>query len=121
MGLKMNKFWMLAVVAIIIIVGIFSFKAITGNVTSENVQKITLSFKNYNYYPNTISVEAGKPVEITLDNSIRGCFRSFNIRDLGVSYSSSSPSDVIKFTPTKKGAFQFTCSMRMGYGTINVV
>ena len=107
----------------IILGGIFIFKnsIFTGNVTSEDIQKITLSFKDYNYYPTTLTVEANKPVEIKLDSSIQGCFRSFNIRALGIRYNSLSPSDTIKFTPTQKGSFEFACGMRMGYGTINVI
>ena len=122
-----NKtFFWIAGILIVIILGYFLMNgSLTGNATSANadssdVQKITLSFKN-NYSPNTITVEAGKPVEITLDSSVRGCYRSFNIRELGVSYSSSGPSDTIKFTQTKKGSFEFDCGMRMGYGTIVVV
>jgi len=92
------------------------------NVSSSQlgVQKIVISMQNYNYYPNTITVEAGKPVEITLDSSVGGCYRSFNIPSLGVSYRSSNPGDKITFTPTKKGSFEFACSMRMGRGTIIV-
>ncbi len=92
-----------------------------GNALSQDteVQKITLSMKG-NYYPNTIKVKQGIPVEITLDNSIKGCFRSFNIKALGVSKRSSGPSDKIIFTPSKKGSFEFACSMRMGTGTIIV-
>ncbi len=94
--------------------------AINSNTASEDVQKIIIGMKNYNYYPNTIKLKSGIPVEITLDNSVGGCFRSFNIRELGVSYRSSDPSDKIKFTPTKKGSFEFACGMRMAYGTIIV-
>ncbi len=118
---KKTIFLIMGILAVIIVGYFFvSGRILTGNATSD-VQKITLSFKNYNYYPNTITVNVNQPVEITLDNSIGGCYRSFNIRDLGVSYRSSSPSDMIKFTPTQKGSFEFACGMRMGIGTINVV
>ena len=90
------------------------------NVQTENAQKITIGIKNYNYYPNTITVKEGVPVEITLDNSVVGCYRSFTIRDLGVQKNSRSPSDKITFTPAKKGTFRFACSMGMGTGTIIV-
>lgn len=91
-----------------------------ANAPENSVQKVNLGFRN-NYYPNTITVQSGRPVEITLDSSVGGCYRSFNIRALGVSYLSSGPSDTIKFTPDKKGSFRFACGMGMGYGTINVV
>jgi len=90
------------------------------NSQDSNVQKITLGIKNANYYPNTITVKEGVPVEITLDSSVQGCLRSFNINDFGVHASSQNPSQTIKFTPTKTGTFRFACSMGMGYGTIIV-
>ncbi len=83
-------------------------------------QNIVLSIKDYNYYPNTITVKANQPVSISLDSSVQGCFRSLVIKDLGVSESARTPQDTIDFTPTKKGTFTFTCSMGMGYGKIIV-
>ena len=93
----------------------------TGNVIDNggNVQKINIGFKS-NYYPNTITVKEGVPVEITLDKSVGGCYRAFSIPGLGVSKYSSSPTDTINFTPNKKGTFKFQCSMGMGTGTIIV-
>ncbi len=122
---KKTWFWIIGIAVVFILGYFFMSGSLTGSAVSgnsgasEDVQKITLSFKN-NYYPNEITVEAGKPVEITLDNSVRGCYRSFNIKDLGVSQRSSDPSDKIIFTPTKKGSFEFACGMRMGRGTIIV-
>jgi P-type Cu+ transporter len=105
-------------------VGIFFFteKGSSAEVQSQkgDVQKITLGMQNYNYYPNTINVKEGQPVEITLDSSVKGCYRSFTIRDLGVVKYSKTEQDTIKFTPNKKGTFRFACSMGMGYGTIVV-
>jgi len=122
-----NKTFLILIVAIIL-VGSFIFmrpsSLITGNdIVSGNgeMQKVILSEKNLNYYPNTFTVEAGKPVELTLDNSVKGCLRSFIIRDLGVSKYAKALADKIIFTPTKKGSFTFTCSMGMGYGTIIVI
>ncbi len=125
-----NKAFIYFIIIFFVVVGIVYFVAArngtgnaingAGNGDSGDVQKIVLSFKNYNYYPNTITVKQGVPVEITLDNSIRGCYRSFNIKSLGVSKYSSNPSDTITFTPDKKGTFEFACGMRMGYGTIIV-
>jgi plastocyanin domain-containing protein len=92
-----------------------------GNVIiGEDVQKITLGTRNLNYYPNTIKVKEGKPVELTLDESVTGCFRAFTIKDLGVSKYTRTPQDKIRFTPTKKGTFTFACSMGMGFGKIIV-
>jgi len=119
--------FIIIIISALLIGGFFLFnnKSISGNIINDNsknteeIQKIVIGFKG-NYYPNTIRVKQGIPVEITLDNSVKGCYRSFNIKSLGVSKSSSSPLDTIKFTPNKKGSFEFACGMRMGYGTIVV-
>ena len=68
----------------------------------------------------TIKVKANQPVEITLDNTVRGCYRAFTIRALGVSEYSADPSNKVTFTPTQKGTFGFACTMGMGTGTIIV-
>ena len=123
---------MLTIISLVtIIIGSFIFitakpekaNIITGNAINEGnaeFQKITLSVKDYNYYPNTIKVKSGAPVELTLDKSVSGCLRSFTIKELDVAKNSRSPEDKIKFTPTKTGSFRFACSMGMGYGTIIV-
>ncbi|KKQ20399.1 MAG: hypothetical protein US35_C0040G0013, partial [Parcubacteria group bacterium GW2011_GWA2_37_10] len=116
---------------ILIVGGFFFFRggspAVNGNVVSEGgqvlqgeTQKVVIGEKNLNYYPNEIKVKAGQPVSISLDSSVTGCLRSFNIKDLGVSKNAKTPSDTINFTPTKKGTFRFACSMGMGYGNIIV-
>lgn len=91
-----------------------------SNSLPSETQKVVISEKSYNYYPDTITVKEGQPVEITLDNSVKGCLRSFNIKDLGVQGYSKNPSETIDFIPTKKGTFTFACSMGMGYGKIIV-
>src|SRR3989344_1389491 len=67
----------------------------------EQVQNITLSLKNYNYYPNTIKVKSGTPVSITLDSSVYGCYRSITIDKLRVLKYSLNPQDTIEFIPTQ--------------------
>ena len=129
----MNKIFLTIIVVILLIGGIwfvYGSKTITGNVvndktnnigitSNQEVQRITLSMKG-NYWPNTIKVKEGIPVDLILDGSVRGCFRSFNIPELGISKYSSNPLDIIKFTPNKKGTFEFRCSMGMGTGVIIV-
>jgi len=114
------KWFIIIGIAILLIAGFYYYKNLTGNSINNNeVQKITLGFKN-NYSPNTIQVKSGIPVELTLDNSVRGCYRSFNIPALGISKNFLSSSDKLEFTPTEKGTFQFRCGMGMGTGTLIV-
>lgn len=99
-------------------------EGITGNVvsgaTGGDVQKIVIGMKNYNYYPNTVTVKAGRPVSLSLDSSVYGCFRDFTIRDLGVRKYLKTSSDVVEFTPSNPGRYTFACSMGMGTGTLVV-
>ena len=87
---------------------------------SGDTQKITLSEKNFNYYPETVTVKAGQPVEITLDSNVKGCLRSLAIPQLGVSKYLRSAADKLLFTPPKQGTFTIQCSMGMGFGKLIV-
>ena len=124
-----NTTIILIIILLIVGVGAFVFTGQSQNeeysktdsvIIDGDIQKITLSFKNYNYHPNTIKVKEGIPVEITLDQSVFGCYRAFVIREFGVNTYSRTPEEKITFTPNKKGKFQFACSMGMGYGTLIV-
>ena len=92
----------------------------TGQVIQGEVQKVLISEKGLNYYPSEIRVKANSPVEITLDDRVKGCLRSFTIRDLGISKYAKTSEDKIVFTPMEKGTFTFACSMGMGYGKLVV-
>ena len=87
---------------------------------SGEIQKVTLSMKDLNYYPNEIRVKVNLPVSLSLDSSVDGCLRDIVIKDFGVAKNLKTPSDTLVFTPTKKGAFTFACSMGMAYGKIVV-
>ena len=95
----------------------------TGNTVATGngeVQKIVLSTKDYNYYPNTIKVKANQPVSISLDSSVSGCLRSFTIPSLNLVKYLKTPQETLDFTPSKPGTYKFACSMGMGTGTLIV-
>ncbi len=124
----MDKGKTLTIIIVIAVIVIGLIYLNSGSAKSPNpdgtdngdFQKVTLSMKNYNYFPNTITVKEGTPVRIYLDNTIGGCYRSFVIRDFGINQYLKTPSDYVEFTPDKKGTFRFSCSMGMGTGTIIV-
>lgn len=118
-------------VLLIVVLGIIGFAmyALSSPTPNGNVvvngnagtpQQVTLSMKNGNYYPQTITVKAGQPVAINLDSSIVGCYRTFTIRALGIAQNLKTPSDTLTFTPTTPGTYKFACSMGMGTGTLIV-
>ena len=128
-----NKTIFFAIGILILLAGGFIFvnnDRVTNKINSKkggvilgdtgNMQKIVLGAKELNYYPDTIKVKVNQPVEITLDESVSGCLRSFSIRELGILQYAQTPNDKIVFTPTEKGSFTFSCSMGMGSGTLIV-
>ena len=84
------------------------------------IKDITLGIKNYNYYPNTITVKEGDTVRIRLDSTVKGCYRYLTIRGLGIAKSLPTSEDYIEFIPDKTGSFRFACGMGMGTGTLVV-
>ena len=127
-AIKIKKTTLYFALTIIIIIGAGYF--LLGEKTTQNnvlpdtsdgeFQKVVIGMKNFNYYPNTVTVQSGKPVRIYLDETAVGCFRSFMIRDFGVAKYLKTPNDYVEFTPNKKGTFSFACSMGMGTGTLVV-
>jgi len=91
-----------------------------GKATGEEVQKVVLGMKNYNYYPSEVKVKAGTPVSISLEDSVFGCLRALSIRELGVGKYLRTASDTLDFLPTQKGVFKISCTMGMGYGKLIV-
>ena len=127
--MKIKKTFLYFALTIILIIGAGYFllgkeslnqNEIPNDFGGGDFQKVVLGVKNLNYYPNTITVQYGKPVRIYLDSSVSGCLRSFTIRDFGVAKYLKTPSDYVEFTPNKKGTFRFACSMGMGTGTLIV-
>jgi len=84
------------------------------------IKDITLGIKNYNYYPNTITVKEVDTVRIRLDSTVKGCYRYLTIRGLGIAKSLPTSEDYIEFIPDKTGSFRFACGMGMGTGTLVV-
>lgn len=82
---------------------------------------ITLGFRNFNYYPEIISLQYNVPARITVDTAaVQGCFRSIVIPDFGIRKYITEADNVISFIPDKKGTFSFSCAMGMGAGKIVV-
>jgi plastocyanin len=88
---------------------------------NNGVQEVQVSMQGYTYQPSPVRVKAGVPVRFVVDlNSVRGCMRSIQIPELGVSGRVAQGSNVMEFTPTKAGTFRMTCGMGMADGTIIV-
>ena len=87
--------------------------------TDGDTQIINLGIANYNYDPETITLEAGKKVRIVGNmDQLQGCLKAFTIPQLGISKIFRNGDNVLEFTPTQKGTFGFSCSMGMGSGSL---
>ncbi len=127
MEIKKSTLYLTLILVIAVVAGVFFVgngkSGTNGNVVSAGtgeVQQVTLSYKDFNYYPQTVRVKANRPVRISLDDSVYGCFKSLTIRELRVAKYLATPGDYVEFTPTQKGSYTFSCSMGMGSGKLIV-
>ncbi|MBI2045768.1 hypothetical protein HYT23_06930 [Candidatus Pacearchaeota archaeon] len=93
---------------------------ITGNVVAGEIQKVVLSQADLNYKDSI--VQAGKPIAISADGSVKGCLRapSFNIGGKRYTKYLQSANDVLELPALEKGTYSFSCTMGMGRGKLIV-
>jgi len=127
MKIKKTTIYLTGIIFILIIAGYLMIDFSSANGANEidfgsgeDAQKVVIGMKNYNYFPNTVRVKVNRSVQISLDDSVYGCFRDFTLRELGVREYLKTPNDIVEFTPTKKGTYTFACSMGMGTGKLIV-
>lgn len=86
-------------------------------------QKVTIRVTSHGYTPQRFSVYAGVPVELTVQSDgVYSCASAFRFPAFGIKLE-LTPTDqqVVTFTPTEKGIFQFSCSMGMYGGIMEVL
>jgi len=130
----------MSLLGLAVIAAVFVFAAhgmITGNVLSSaqndttppgavpqtgSVQVVQMTMQSGNYTLNPSQVRVNVPVRLVADmNTIRGCYTTVVIKDIGVRKTLSLSDNTIEFTPTKTGTFHMTCGMNMAGGQIVVV
>ena len=90
--------------------------------SSEDVQKVEIIVDSYSFKPDTITVEAGKPVEITLRSVASAISHNFTIDDpesgLYVVQEVKGGMDAtVTFTPEKPGTYKFYCGKKSIFGS----
>jgi plastocyanin domain-containing protein len=116
--MRLGRIILIIIVLLVVGAGFLIKGNVAGNVILENdVQHVVISMKNWVYSPMIIEVEAGNPVSITLDNSVRGCFRDLVIPELNIrkNFRTSKDTLIVNFEP---GEYTYACSMFMGQGKI---
>jgi len=103
----------------------FQDAAKLGNLTptKNNVQSVSIQVNNNGYTPKSIKVKAGIPVELTVStNETYSCASSFILKAFDIKMQlGPTDSQTVVFTPDRPGKYQFTCSMGMYSGTLEVI
>lgn len=88
----------------------------------DEYQEAVLSMRNWEYVVTPSTLKKGVPVRMTVDlNTVVGCARDVTIKDFGVRKYVKPGDNIIKFTPTKTGNIDISCSMNMFFGKFEVV
>ncbi|MEE9239540.1 MAG: cupredoxin domain-containing protein [Thermodesulfobacteriota bacterium] len=90
--------------------------------SSDKVQRVEIIVDSYSFKPDTITVEAGKPVEITLRSVASTISHDFTIDDpesgLSVVQEVRGGRDAtFTFTPKKPGTYKFYCGKKNIFGS----
>lgn len=94
--------------------------AITKKATvSGGVQKVSVDLSKGYYDPNTISLKAGVPAEVTFGQA-SGCLSQVQSQQLGFSEDLTQGPVTIKLPALAAGTYTFACGMNMQSGTIVV-
>jgi uncharacterized protein len=88
-----------------------------------DLQSVLIQVKDNGYAPNKIKVKVGIPVELTLQtNNIYSCASSFMLKAFQIRLQlGPNDSQTVRFTPTQKGKYPFSCSMGMYSGVLEVI
>lgn len=104
---------------------LLSFRSAENNnpvVITGDTQVVKMAQKGNGYFPNTFTIEKGKPVQWVIDSqSAFSCASSLVVPSLGISKNLKSGENIITFTPTETGEINFSCSMGMYRGKFIVV
>lgn len=87
------------------------------------VQPVTIGVFNQGYSPNYIQVQAGVPVQLTLQsNDTYSCALAFVMKEFGINtFLESTDTQTFTFTPERPGKYTFTCSMGMYTGIMEAM
>lgn len=102
--------------------GVPSGEVSTAQPEGADAVQLVTSTLSARQYP-TITVQAGTPVEWVINapaGSINGCNYKMLLQEYGVVHTFQEGENVIEFTPTEPGTYQYSCWMGMIRGLIHV-
>ncbi len=117
--MRMNKFFVLALLAGVILLGCVGTQSSdTGNVVqgASAVKEFSLTAKSFSFDPATIEVNEGDHVRVHISN-VDTIGHGFALLDFGVNaYLEPGKTATVDFTASKKGEFTYFCSFFCGKG-----
>lgn len=83
-------------------------------------QEVSLRLGDYRYTPDTIEVQAGRPVILTLTNTDALTPHNFTLQDAAAGLAidtdiSAGTMAVVNFTPVKPGTYPFFCDKKLPF------
>lgn len=97
--------------------GVYNSAAIKDGVQTINMRVVTSG-----YIPNYFSVKKGIPVRwVIKGENVFGCQGYLVVPKLGISKALETGDNIFNFTPTESGFINFSCSMGMYRGRIEVI
>lgn len=101
----------------------FAGSGSVAGVSSDGVQRVTITVRSRGYTADASTIKAGVPVRLKLiSDQANGCARAFTIPGLGISkILPVNGEEEIVFTPKKPGPLAFACSMGMYTGVFHVI
>jgi sulfite exporter TauE/SafE/plastocyanin len=97
----------------------------TGNTLpiQNGEQQMVIMVTNRGYSPEYVRVKAGQPVKLTLQTKdTYSCASAFRFKEFGVNFQlGPNDSKSVVFTPMKPGKYQYSCSMGMYTGIMEVL
>lgn len=101
----------IGIIALLAVAGFFLFGGdLSGNAVQDNsIKEFAVDAFRFGYTPDTITVNQGDRVRITIDNTDTP--HGIRIPDLGI-----KANEVLEFTADKKGEFTWYCTNMCGNG-----
>lgn len=96
---------------------------LAANIDNNGAQVVNIEVLNSGYSSDVKTIKLGVPVKMNLTtNNVFGCSRAFTIPEYNISkILPATGTELVEFTPTRKGQLTYTCSMGMYTGYLNVI
>jgi len=84
----------------------------------ESPQTISISLGDFHFTPDTLEVQTGRPVVLTLTNTDTLTPHNFTLQDAAAGLDidtdiSAGSTSIVEFTPVKPGSYTFYCNKKL--------